>query len=492
MSRVVAVIAVLSLGLACDSGSPAVGPDEDARFVPADAGPAVDPDDAAAAGGPPELPVRDAAPYERPPPVAMVAEHGWAWNHLGVTPPESGGMRFATNDRLLVRAGGAGLRGASDGAGLVTTRLMGDGEIVARVRSLQMVSAQAMAGVVIRADDSMPGAPSAFLGILAEEARGGQVIIRRSAGAAAEPLPTDPQIRAAQFLRIRREGRRFTFYRSVDRLAWVRLGTAEIDMPPAVVAGVAVTAGRVGDVPGADGGTMPATTTAELDLLRVIQLDPAAMASGFDLEPMSGNGAIARIAGGAVDITAGGDQLITTSEPAIGLYAATSGSQTITAKVESVGGPMAPRARIGLTFREGGFGRVSPLARHALLSIDAAGALAFQKRDRSTNFDPGPVIPGVKLPVWLRLARWDDPQALRTRVLGSYSVDGVTFTPLPVVELALADPVLTGIIFTSGDPRVHGSARLGEFAISPTTTPIAPPADAGTADAARPDAGGGS
>jgi hypothetical protein len=96
------------------------------------------------------------------------------------------------------------------------------------------------------------------------------------------------------------------------------------------------------------------------------------------------------------------------------------------------------------------------------------------------------------LPLWLRLARYDDPQALRTRVLGSYSLDGVTFVPLDTVELALADPALGGLLFTSGDSRIHAAARLGGFSITAGATPIAAPAADGGVDARPADAGGGS
>jgi hypothetical protein len=151
--------------------------------------------------------------------------------------------------------------------------------------------------------------------------------------------------------------------------------------------------------------------------------------------------------------------------------------------VEAVGGAMAPRARVGLSFREGGEGRVFTGARHALISVDAAGRLTFQKRDRVPNFDPGAVVMGVKLPLWLRLSRYDDAGAFRTRIQGAYSLDGTTFTVLDTVELPLADPLLLGVHFTAGDSRIHASARLTGFAVSATTAPISPvlpaPADGG-------------
>jgi hypothetical protein len=490
VAGVVAFVAASMLLVACKSEGDRDGDggadDRDARYVPLDAAP---PPDLAATGN---TTTRDAAPYERPPLPPTVSGHGWSWKSLGVTPADLGGMRLQTNDRIILRAGGAGVGASADGLGLAYAKLEGDGEIVARVRSLQMANPQAMAGVIIRADDADDGAPSVFLGVLAEEARGGRIVVRRTAKAAAEVLPSDANIRAGQFLRIRREGRLFTCYRSVDRLGWVRLYEVEVDMPATVIAGVAATAAMSGPVTAADGGTAAAVTVAELDQLRLLQVDQPAAALALDLEPLVGNGAIATVKAGAVSISGGGDQLVSVGEPAIGLFAPLHGNQTITARIDAIGGAMAPRARVGLSFREGGPARVSPLARHALLSLDAAGTLAFQKRDRSTNFDPGASLSGITPPCWLRLARYDDPQALRTRVMGSYSLDGVTFVPLDTVEMPLADPALGGLLFTSGDQRIHANARLSGFSIVPTSTPIAAPAADAGGDAGPRDAGGGS
>jgi hypothetical protein len=423
---------------------------------------------------PRDLAARELAGYERPPAPAAGTGHPFGFRDIGTT--DKGELRVGTSV-LTVRAGGAGLDGAADGFGFASVPMHGDGELVARVRSLQMADPRSTAGIMLRAGGE-PGAASIFVGILGEVARGGRLVVRRTAGAMAEAAAPDVQIRAGQYLRIRRAGGQITVFRSSDRLAWVKVGAVEIDLPTDLEAGVAVSAGRAG-----------AVTTAEIDQVRLLESD----AAGWELEPMAGVGAKVSVAGGAVSLSANGDPFVTTAEPGTAVVVAKEGSVTITARVDSLG--MAPKARVGLTFREGGPGRMSSLARHALIALDSAGKLTFQRRDRSTNFEAGAFRDGVKLPVWLRLARYDDPATFRTRIQGLYSTDGTTFTALDTVELALADPVMVGLLFTSGDTRVHGTAKLSNLSITPTATPIPPPTSPAGVDAAapaRPDAGAGS
>jgi hypothetical protein len=430
-----------------------------------------------AIGGGHDLRVRDAEPYERPPAATTVTGHSWTLVDVGVGPTDKSGLRFGINV-VTAMAGGAGLDGPADSFSFVSDKLHGDGEIVGRIRALQMADARSTAGVMIRADGS-PGAPSVFLGVLAETGKGGRVVVRRSPGAAAEALPPDQQLRPGQFLRIRRTGRHFAFYRSADRLAWVPLGAVDLDMPVDVQAGIAVSAGRAG-----------ASTTAEIDQLRLLELDAPAAAAGFDLEPLVyGLGARGSLAGGAVAMAVNGDVFLSTAELGTTLVAPISGPQTLTARIDTLGTAGTPKARVGLTFREGGPGRMSPLARHVMITLDGAGKLTFQRRDRLMNFEAGAQVAGLKPPLWLRLVRYDDPAAFRTRVRGLYSTDGATFIPLDTIEIPLPDPMMAGVIASSGDQKTVAAVKLSGFAVTPTTGVIeAPPADAG-ADAG-PDAGG--
>jgi hypothetical protein len=491
LSSFCALAAALLIGACSSSDDPPAGGSSatgGSNGSATDAGPDEAPAvDDAAIGSEHDLRLRDAE-YDRPPTApAVVTGHAWTWNEIGLGAGDKGGARFGVNG-FSAMAGGAGVDGPADAVGFIADKLHGDGEILGRIRALQMSDPRATAGVMIRADLA-PGAPSVFLGILAESARGGRIVTRKTAGAAAEASTPDSQLRAGQYLRIRRAGNHFTFYRSADRLAWVRLGAVDVAMPADVSAGIAVSGGRAG-----------AVTTAEIDQLRALEVDTASAGMGLDLEPLYlGVGARASVAGGNVTVATNGDVFVSTAELGTALLAPMSGAQTITARVDALGDGTTPKARLGLTFREGGPGRVSPLARHAMISVDGAGKVAFQKRDRLMNFEAGAAVMGLKLPLWLRLVRYDDPVAFRTRVRGLYSTDGTTFVPLDTIEIPLPDPMMVGIVATSGDQKIIAPLRCSGFSIAPTTTVIEapPPGDAGSGDAGSGvlgtvDAGGGS
>jgi hypothetical protein len=412
--------------------------------------------------------VRDVGPYDRPPATPPVAGHGWLVKDLGAAAAGPATMRLTTG-LLTLRAGGADIGGTADGMGFVYQKARGDFELVARVRSLQMTDPGALAGVLVRADDVTPGAAGVFLGILGDPAMGGRVVVRRTAGASSEALPVDAQIRAGQYLRVQRQGRRFTLSRSSDRIGWVKVQAIDLDLPLDVAAGVAASAHDAG-----------AATTAEIDYLRLMAADAGAVGLGWQLDALTGIGQAASLTGGNLALTAAADGFSTTSEVGALALVEVSGAMTLTARIDALGSAATPRARVGLMFREGTPGRLSTLSRHAMISLTAAGVVQFQKRDRSTNFDPGQMRAMVRPPVWLRLARWDDPATFRTRVSASTSTDGVTWTPLDAADFALADPSVAGVIFSSGDARTHDTVRLSGLSLVATPGPPAagPPPDA--------------
>jgi hypothetical protein len=144
---------------------------------------------------------------------------------------------------------------------------------------------------------------------------------------------------------------------------------------------------------------------------------------------------------------------------------------------------------VALMLRDGAPGRLSPTGRHVLISVNAQGVVQFQKRDRSTNFDPGATRGGLRAPVWLRLARVDDPATNRTVVTGYHSQDGVTWTRLDGAFFATPDPIMAGVLFSSGAVASYSTAQLSGFALStmPPVDPVPPGTDAGAATA---DGGG--
>jgi regulation of enolase protein 1 (concanavalin A-like superfamily) len=472
-----ALLSGIALGLfssGCDDSDPAPRPMDagvEARPVDAPARDAPVGDGASA--------IRDLPPYERAPAAPPPTGHGWLAKDIGDLGANPG--RLAITGPVMLRAGGMDIGGAADSCAFVYRKLTGDGEIVARVRSVQRADAASTAGIMVRADENDPASASVYFGLLADPLKGGQFVVRSVKGQPGLASAPDPQIRN-QYLRLRREGRRFTLSRSSDRIAWVKVGQAEVDMPPEVAFGLAVSA-RHAMTP----------TEGEFDFVRLLGLDAAAAQDAWDVEPLgiSAPLPVATIAGGRVAISGSGDELTTTFDNGAALLAPRTGNLMITARVEAVGAANTPKARVALMLREGSPARLQPTGRHVLISVNAQGVVQFQRRDRSTNFDPGQTRDGLRPPLWLRLARVDDPATSRTTVTGYFSADGNTWTRLDGAYFATPDPILAGVLFSSGAVASYSTAQLSNFAFStmPPVDPIPPGTDAGAVDGG--DAGGG-
>ena len=136
----------------------------------------------------------------------------------------------------------------------------------------------------------------------------------------------------------------------------------------------------------------------------------------------------------------------------------------ITARVDAVGTANTPKARVALMLREGAAGPAVAHRRHVLISVNAQGVVQFQRRDRSTNFDPGQMKDGLRPPVWLRLARVDDPATNRTTVTGYYSTDGNDLDPARrrLLRHARSHPGRGAVQLGGGAQLLHHPAeRLG-------------------------------
>ena len=134
-------------------------------------------------------------------------------------------------------------------------------------------------------------------------------------------------------------------------------------------------------------------TVAEFDFVRLLAADGAAPREAWDVEPLGVAGPLATavLEGDRLTMSALSDVFTTTWENGSALLAPEStdtGDLTLTARVEALGDASTPNARLALTFREGGAARLSPLSRNILISVTAQGLVEFQRRDRSTNFDP--------------------------------------------------------------------------------------------------------
>ena len=140
-----------------------------------------------------------------------------------------------------MESGGAEIGGVADSFTFVSRKVTGDFELLSRIQSLQMASPDSTAGLMVRANDTEPGAANCLRGRAGRPDEGGlpQRSHRQRGGASTAVM--DVGIRDGQWLRLTRTGRTITAYRSTQlRVNWTRIGSVDVDFPAEVVAGLAV------------------------------------------------------------------------------------------------------------------------------------------------------------------------------------------------------------------------------------------------------------
>jgi regulation of enolase protein 1 (concanavalin A-like superfamily) len=147
------------------------------------------------------------------------------------------GSASYNNGVFSVSGSGADIWGSADAFHYVYQPLTGDGQLIARVASVQNVAAWTKAGVMIR-DTMNPGSAYAFM--LVSAAKGTALQYRTSAGAPASSIAGTSAV-APLWVKIVRAGTTFSAYQSADGNTWTLIGTATISMGSTVQIGLAVT-----------------------------------------------------------------------------------------------------------------------------------------------------------------------------------------------------------------------------------------------------------
>ena len=153
----------------------------------------------------------------------------------------AGNATFSFNS-VTVRGAGADIWGTADGFHFVYQTLAGNGEVVARVDSLQATDPWAKAGVMMR-EALSGGSPHASALVTGTE---GIVFQRRSVPGGNSSSTAGSASSAPRWLRIARVGSTFTASESVNGTTWTVVGLQTITMAPTLYVGLAITSHRPG------------------------------------------------------------------------------------------------------------------------------------------------------------------------------------------------------------------------------------------------------
>ncbi len=171
-----------------------------------------------------------------PPPSTSTLPTPWLGQDVGSV-GKVGNNSF-TNGSLTLQGSGTDIGGTSDGFDYVYQTLQGDGQIVARVASIQNTAPEAKAGVMIRENLA---ANSRYVMVRFKSNEHTASLRRANPGEATITNLGDDQI-LQRWQRIVRQGNQFSTYQSADGTNWLLIETVMVNMPSSVFFGIAVTA----------------------------------------------------------------------------------------------------------------------------------------------------------------------------------------------------------------------------------------------------------
>src|SRR5581483_10083489 len=159
------------------------------------------------------------------------------WAHMDIGNVALAGDASYLNGQFNLVASGDDIWGNADAFHFAYTQLDGDGQIVARVNSLQFTDPWAKAGVMFRENFS-PGSPHALMAVTAE----GNSALQSRAKENDLSSNTDGLTgKVPRWIKLIRTGNNFTGYVSADGENWQRVGEITVPMGKKIYAGLAVT-----------------------------------------------------------------------------------------------------------------------------------------------------------------------------------------------------------------------------------------------------------
>ena len=342
------------------------------------------------------------------------------------------GSSAFVNGSYTVKGSGADVWSTADAFHFVYQPLAGDGEIVARVASIQNTSVWAKAGVMIR---ETTAANSTYAYMLVSPTSGVAFQRRLTSGAGAVGT-TVTGIAAPVWVRLQRSGNVFTAYRSADGVTWTVVGSATISMAASVLVGLAVTSHNNG-----------VSCAAVFD--HVFATTPWTSA---DIGAVGVAGSTT-IAAGSVTVQGSGSDVWSSSDAFRYVYQTLAGDGEIVARVASIQNTSV-WAKAGVMVRE----TTAANSRYAFMLVSPTSGVAFQRRITTGGSAVGNTVIGIAAPVWVRLKRSG------TLFTAYESADGETWTSVGSTTISMNTNVLVGLAVTSHNNTVTCTATFDNVA----------------------------
>lgn len=371
-------------------------------------------------------------PSPSPPPQASGG--GWASLDIGSV-GLAGSTAYDMGQWTISAAGGAAMWGTADAFRFVYQPLSGDGQITARVDSLQNTTPFAKAGVMLR-DGLDAGAANVLLSI---RPTGDLEFMQRSAAGGQTTFYATARTPPPSWVRLSRSGTTVVASISSDGANWLVVGTTTAAMSATVNAGLAVSS----------------NDSSQLNTARFegVGLTPAPWTSlDVGAVGLTGNAAYN---GGVFTIEGAGPNAIWGTADAFQfVYRSLSGDGEIVARVASMQNTNA-FAKVGVMMRDG----LTADAPHVVLDIRPTNDVEFMQRATrggpTTFYATGNAPP----PYWVRLARSG------STVTASISPDGVVWSVVGSTSASLSSTIQVGVVVTSASGTQLNRASVTDVGV---------------------------
>jgi regulation of enolase protein 1 (concanavalin A-like superfamily) len=177
-----------------------------------------------------------------PPPPPPGLPSGWTFADIGS--PGATGSGSESSGTYTVKGAGADVWGTVDAFGYAYTTLTGNGEMVARVASVQNVNSWTKAGVMFR-DGLTAGAAHAFM-LQTPSTTKGSAFQRRVSAGGVSTHTAGPVVAPPYWVKLARSGSTITASVSPDGTAWTVVDTDTIAMSDTINVGLAVSSHAAG------------------------------------------------------------------------------------------------------------------------------------------------------------------------------------------------------------------------------------------------------
>jgi alpha-tubulin suppressor-like RCC1 family protein/regulation of enolase protein 1 (concanavalin A-like superfamily) len=331
-----------------------------------------------------------------------------------------------------VAGAGADISGGADAFNFVYRPLSGDGQIIARVASVQNTNASAKAGVMIR-ETLTAGSRMALMSVTPSS--GALYVYRTSTGGNSKSV-TATGVTAPVWVKLVRTGSTVIGYRSSDGVSWTQVSSQTISMATDVFVGLAVTS-----------RTTAALCSAAFENVSLIRrwqdqdLGATGLAGRTEFSEFDGK---YTVYGAGLDIAG-------TSDSFHYLYRAQNGDAQIVARVVTQSNPTST-AKFGIMMRSA----VTATAPHVSLLVTPSSGLLFQRRSTDAGTTTTTTVAGIVAPVWLKLIRSGD-------VFSAYrSTDGITWTSVGSQTITMPASTFVGMCETSGSTSALGSVTISD------------------------------